>query len=52
MLATQVNLAQNPLVMVVFVGTAAGYLLYPVWTWMLGRKLVRKPYPSTLPVNG
>ena len=39
MLAMQVNLSQNPLVMVVFIGTGAGYLLYPVWTWMSGRKM-------------
>ena len=51
MLAMQVNLAQNPLVIVVFIGTAAGYLLYPVWTWMLGRRLLRKPSPSTVPVK-
>ena len=51
MLAMQVNLAQNPLVMVVFMGTAAGYLLYPVWTWISGRRLLRKSSPSTVPVN-
>ena len=49
MLAMQVNLAQNPLVMVVFMGTAAGYLLYPVWTWMLGRRLLRKSSSATAP---
>jgi hypothetical protein len=51
MLAMQANLADNPLVSVVFMGTAAGYLLYPLWTWMLGRRLLREPFPSMVPVD-
>ena len=49
MLAMQVNLAQNPLVTVIFVGTGAGYLLYPLWTWFLGRRLLRRSTAATAP---
>jgi hypothetical protein len=39
LLASSVNFAENPLVSVAYLGAAAGWLLYPVWCLLVGRKL-------------
>jgi hypothetical protein len=40
-LVTRVSLTDNPLVGVVYVGAAAGWLLFPVWCWLVGRMLLQ-----------
>jgi hypothetical protein len=37
LLASGISFAENPLVSVAYVGAAAGWLLYPVWCWLVGR---------------
>jgi len=40
LLASGVNLAKNPIVSIAYLGAATGWLLYPVWCWLVGRKLL------------
>jgi hypothetical protein len=40
LLASGVNLAKNPVVSIAYLGAAAGWLLYPVWCWLVGRRLL------------
>jgi len=40
LLVVKTDLNQNPLVWVVFIGAAGGWLLYPLWCWLVGRMLV------------
>jgi len=40
LLAYGVNLAKNPVVSIAYLGAAAGWLLYPVWCWLVGRRLL------------
>lgn len=40
LLASDVNLATNPVVGIAFLGAAAGWLLYPVWCWLVGQRLL------------
>jgi hypothetical protein len=42
LLAMRVSLTQNPLAMIAFAGAGVGYLLYPVWAWLLGRRLLKE----------
>ena len=39
LLATGTSLTQNPLVWIAYVGTAGGWLLYPVWCWLVSKQL-------------
>jgi hypothetical protein len=40
LLASGVNFAKNPVVGVAYIGAAAGWLLYPVWCWLVGRRFL------------
>ena len=38
----RVNFNQNLLVAIAYSGAALGFLLFPIWTWLLGRRLLNK----------
>jgi|GEM_PF-5418651 len=38
LLASGTSLTADPLVWVAYVGAGAGWLLYPVWCWLAGRR--------------
>jgi hypothetical protein len=40
LLASGVNLANNPMVSIAYLGAATGWLLYPVWCWLVGRSIL------------
>jgi hypothetical protein len=40
LLASGINLAENPVVGIAYLGAAAGWLLYPVWCWLVGRRIL------------
>jgi len=40
LLASGISFTENPLVSVSYVGAAAGWLLYPVWCWLVGKRLL------------
>jgi hypothetical protein len=40
LLASGINFVENPLVSVAYIGAATGWLLFPVWCWFLGRRLI------------
>jgi hypothetical protein len=40
LLASGVSFAENPLVGIAYLGAAAGWLLYPLWCWLLGRRFL------------
>jgi hypothetical protein len=40
LLASGVNVAENPVAVIAYLGAAVGWLLYPVWCWLLGRRLL------------
>jgi len=41
LLASGTSLTANPLVWVTYAGAGVGWLLYPVWCWLVGRRLFR-----------
>ncbi len=43
MLAAGVNFGQNLLVWISYIGAGAGWLLYPVWCWLVGQRLSASP---------
>lgn len=40
LLASSVNLAKNPVAGIAYLGAAVGWLLYPVWCWLVGRSIL------------
>jgi len=40
LLASGISFAEIPLISVAYVGAAAGWLLYPVWCWLVGKRLL------------
>ena len=40
LLAFRADLNKNPLVWIAYAGAAAGWLLYPLWCWLVGRALM------------
>lgn len=40
-LVARVNFTENPLIGIVYLGAAAGWLLFPVWCWLVGRMLLK-----------
>lgn len=40
LLASGVNLATNPVTGIAYLGAAVGWLLYPVWCWLVGRSIL------------
>jgi len=40
LLVSRVSLASNPLIAVAYAATASGWLLYPLWCWLIGRRLL------------
>lgn len=39
MLVSGVNFSQGPLVWISYTGAGTGWLLYPVWCWLVGQRL-------------
>lgn len=35
------NLAKNPLAWIAYISVAGGWILYPLWCWLVGRQLIR-----------
>jgi hypothetical protein len=40
LLTSGISFAENPLVSVAYIGAAAGWLLFPVWCWLVGRSIL------------
>jgi hypothetical protein len=40
LLASGVNLTKDPVAGIAYLGAAAGWLLYPVWCWLVGRSIL------------
>ncbi len=41
LLAFGANLAKNPLAWIAYVSVGGGWLLYPLWCWLVGQQLIR-----------